>query len=144
MLLGAERRSVDGVLQLGPMKMSLDLYRKAIEVARDDLPAPPELDALPFGFHKMDPDSRAYLRGYDAVDNSEVMAQISCPVLIVQGGKDQSGVWFENGEMLAEKCRGAQTAYFPELDHFYKKEGSTEMDPSVARSIVDWLNVCRS
>src|SRR5262249_55445237 len=97
MLRGAERRAVDGVLQLGPMKMPLDLYCKAVDVARRGTPPPEELNALPFGFHKMDPDSQQYLRDYDAVDNSEMVAQIPYPTLIVQGGADMS-VWFENGE----------------------------------------------
>jgi fermentation-respiration switch protein FrsA (DUF1100 family) len=142
MLQGAERRSVGDVMQLGPIKMSLNLYRKAIGVARYGTPVPPELDALPFGFHKMDPDSLEYLRGYDAVDNSEVIARASCPVLIVQGGADES-VWFENGERLFEARRHSSTAtsvaFFKELDHFYKPGKNTEMDPAVVASIVDWL-----
>ena len=145
MLEGANRHSVNGVMQLGPMKMSLDLYRKAVDVARHGTPPPEELNSLPFGFHKMDPDSQEYLRGYDAVDNREMVSRVACPVLIVQGGADES-VWFENGTMLVESRRNSQhptnRAFFPELDHFYKRKGDTSVDPQVATAIVDWLNVC--
>jgi pimeloyl-ACP methyl ester carboxylesterase len=148
MLLGADRRAVNGVMQLGPMKMSLELYRKAVEVARYGTPPPEELNSLPFGFHKMDPDSQEYLRGYDAVDNREMIGKIPTPVLIVQGGADESGVWFENGELLVD-CRRAsalptQQAFFSDLDHFYKRPSHESVDPRVATAIVDWLKVCRS
>jgi alpha-beta hydrolase superfamily lysophospholipase len=147
MLRGAERRAVDGVMQLGPMKMSLDLYRKAIEVARFGLPSVPELDVLPFGFHKMDPESQQYLREYDSVDNSETIRNVKCPTLIVQGGADMS-VWFENGEVLCAARRSLSVrtdkAFFPELDHFYKVPGASEMDGRVATAIADWLKTCQS
>jgi pimeloyl-ACP methyl ester carboxylesterase len=147
MLRGADRRSVNGVMQLGPMKMSLDLYRKAVEVARYGTPPPEELNSLPFGFHKMDPDSQEYLRGYDAVDNSEMVAQVPCPVLIVQGDADES-VWFENGTALADSRRASgfptSQAFFPELDHFYKGKDETSVDARVASAIVEWLKVCPS
>jgi pimeloyl-ACP methyl ester carboxylesterase len=148
MLHGANRRAVNGVLQLGPMKMSLDLYRKAIEVARDGTPAPEELNSLPFGFHKMDPDSQDYLRGYDGVDNREMVAKIRQPVLIVQGGADESGVWFENGVMLVECRRNSghptEQAFFSDLDHFYKRAGNESVDPRVAAAVVNWLRTCLS
>ena len=87
------------------------------------------------------------MRGYDAVDNSEIMARVNVPVLIVQGGADAS-VWAENGERLVEtrKRSTARTdyAFFPELDHFYKKPGQFAVDESVANYISDWLRVCRS
>lgn len=146
MLLGADRRSIDGVMQLGPMKMSLDLYRKAIEVARYGTPPPKELDTLPFGFHKMDPDSQQYLREYDAADNRELVAQVPCPSLIVQGGADES-VWFENGLELVKARRESPfpttPAFFDELDHFYKRPGDKSVDSRVTDSIVSWLSVCQ-
>jgi alpha-beta hydrolase superfamily lysophospholipase len=147
MLHGAERRAVDGVMQLGPMRMSLELYRKAIDVARLGTPSNAELDALPFGFHKMDKESQEYLRGYDAVDNCAMIREVKCPTLVVQGGSDQS-VWFENGEALVEARQGSSSptgkAFFPELDHFYKAAGAAEMDGSVATAIADWLKTCQS
>lgn len=147
MLRGAERRAVDGVLQMGPMKMPLALYHKAVMVAREGTAVPEELNELPFGFHKMDPDSQKYLRDYDAVDNREMIAQIGSPVLIVQGGADES-VWFENGELLVKSRRKSlfttDHVFFSDLDHFYKKTGSESVDPRVATAVVDWLRVCRS
>jgi uncharacterized protein len=142
MLRGAERRAVDGMMQFGPAKVPMDLYRKAIDVARHGTPPPEELKALPFGFHTMDPDSQRYLREYDAVDNSEMIAKVACPVLIVQGGDDTS-VWFENGELLAAARRqspsATESAFFADLDHFYKKAGTDVVDERVSKAIVDWL-----
>jgi pimeloyl-ACP methyl ester carboxylesterase len=147
MLHGADRRSIDGVMQIGPMKIDVGLYRKAVEVARYGTPPPEELNSLPFGFHKMDPDSQNYLRAYDAVDNREMVAQVPCPVLIVQGGADES-VWFENGPMLVEARRQSSSptneAFFPDLDHFYKRRGEQSVDARVATAIVEWLKICRS
>ncbi len=95
----------------------------------------------------MDPDSQQYLRDYDAVDNSEMIAKVNCPVLIVQGGADMS-VWFENGELLAAARRqspsSTESAFFPDLDHFYKKAGTDVVDERVSASIVDWLTRCQN
>jgi len=147
MLIGAERRAVDGILNFGPAKIPLDLYRRSIDVARNGMSAPDELKALPFGFHTMDSESRQYLQGYDSVDNRELIAKVRCPVLIVQGGADTSGVWPENGELLAAAREAssmpASKAFFSDLDHFYKKEGCSVVDDRVAAAIVDWLSVCR-
>jgi pimeloyl-ACP methyl ester carboxylesterase len=148
MLVGADRRAVNGLLHFGPTPIPVDLYKKSVEVARYGRPAPEELKALPFGFHTMDAVSQEYLRGYDAVDNNEVMARANMPVLVVQGGADGS-VWAENGERLVEARRKHSSAltdyaFFPELDHFYKKPGQYAVDESVANYIADWLKLCRS
>jgi len=49
----------------------------------------------------MDEASKRYLREYDEVDSRQLVAEVPCPVLIVQGGNDTS-VFPDNAEMLWE------------------------------------------
>lgn len=99
----------------------------------------------------MPPESLDYIRGVDAVDPTEVVAQVRQPMLIVQGGRDQS-VTPEQADQLAAARKGLPTnlARFPELQHFYKRapEGmnamqsfalSDESDPAVADAIAAWI-----
>ena len=108
----------------------------------------------PFGAHAMDEALKRYLRDYDEVDSRLLIAEVPCPVLIVQGGTDTS-VYPDNAEMLweARKKSHAPTgrAYFPELQHFYKVAApgmndmaafglETESDQRVAEAIKSWLS----
>src|SRR6266568_3178577 len=54
------------------------------------------------------------------------IVNIPVPVLIVQGGLDQSGVIADNGERLYQARHAAQPdttsyAFFSDLQHFYKR-----------------------
>ena len=94
--------------------------------------------------------AHAYLRSVDAVDPLAETARVKQPVLIVQGGRDDS-VPASHAERL-RMARGplpTQTAFFPALTHFYKQapEGlnplqamalETESDPAVANAIALW------
>lgn len=97
-----------------------------------------------------------YMRDYDAVDPLTEIVKVHCPVLIVQGGQDRSGVHPENGDRLYEARLAARPdataeAFFPDLQHFYKRADpgltsqdsmmlETETDPAVAEAISDWLD----
>jgi alpha-beta hydrolase superfamily lysophospholipase len=97
----------------------------------------------------------AYLRSADEVDPVDALARVRQPVLIVQGGRDDS-VPPHHAKML-RAGRGAlptQDAYFPALTHFYKiappglspmaamaLEG--ESDPAVAKAIAEWARRLR-
>ena len=141
----------DGMLEFGGFKMPFALYEKSVLVVRRNEPVPDELRTIPFGFHQMPEESKQYLRDYDACDNSALIAEVRCPVLIVQGGLDAS-VFPENADALAEARRAnpARTdkVFFPELDHFYKRAKPGErfaryddqdVDERVSRAISDWL-----
>ena len=141
----------DGLLEFGGFKIPFALYEKSVLAVRRNEPVPEELKTIPFGFHAMPEESKQYLRDYDACDNSALIAQVRCPVLIVQGGLDGS-VFPENADRLAEARRAnpARTdkAFFPDLDHFYKRAqpgqrfaryDEQDVDERVSRAISEWL-----
>jgi len=141
----------DGMLEFGGFKVPFALYEKSVLVVRRNEPVPDELRAIPFGFHQMPADGRQYLRDYDACDNSVLIAEVRCPVLIVQGGLDGS-VFPENADRLAEARRTnparTDSSFFPDLDHFYKKAKPGErfaryddqdVDERISRAISAWL-----
>ncbi len=71
-------------------------------------------------------EGRQYMRDYDAIDPCIEITKVSCPVLVVQGGMDESGVHADNGERLYQARhtihpQTTQLAFFPELQHFYKR-----------------------
>jgi hypothetical protein len=155
MLQQIEATVEDGYWSFGGMKFPFADYARALALVRKGEPVPEDLRKTlpPFGVHTMDAASQNYLREYDQVDSSKLIAAVTCPVLIVQGGKDSS-VLPDNADMLFEaaKARPASTekAFFPDLQHFYKKIPSgldpalafgleTESDPAVADAIAAWL-----
>jgi fermentation-respiration switch protein FrsA (DUF1100 family) len=99
----------------------------------------------------MDPRNLGYIREVDAVDPAKALAAVEQPVLLVQGGRDDS-VPEKHAHRLKE-ARGAkptEIALFPELQHFYKvaEPGmdpqasfalSTESDARVAEAIDRWI-----
>jgi pimeloyl-ACP methyl ester carboxylesterase len=115
-----------------------------------------EQQAGMFLMHQVNEGSRRYLHEYDAaLDPSQAIAKVPCPVLIVQGGQDES-VFAENGERLFEARNAIDPvhtakAFFPDLQHFYKKVQpgmpameafalEDESDDRVSRAISEWLS----
>jgi alpha-beta hydrolase superfamily lysophospholipase len=155
MLQQTEKTVRDGMASFGPQTFPFAAYKKAMDLTRKGEPVPAELLKVlpPFGVYAMDEASKRYLRDYDEVDSRILIAEVPCPVLIVQGGNDTS-VYPDNAEMLweARKKSPAQTerVYFPELQHFYKVIApgtdpmaafglETESDVRVAEAIKDFL-----
>jgi len=95
---------------------------------------------------------RAYLRTADQIDPVAALAQARQPVLIVQGGRDDS-VPSSHSDIL-RLGRGdlpTEVAVFPNLTHFYKVAPAglspiqsmaldTESDPAVAEAIARWAS----
>jgi alpha-beta hydrolase superfamily lysophospholipase len=157
MLEQTEKTVKDGLASFGPMKFAFSAYERALNLVREGQPVPEELlRQLPaMGVYAMDEASKRYLREYDEIDSQKLIAEISCPVLIVQGEKDTS-VYPENAQMLLEAREGnpapTEIALFPELQHFYKVVPAgldaamafgleTESDPRVAAVIAGWLQM---
>jgi pimeloyl-ACP methyl ester carboxylesterase len=155
MLQQIEPSVKDGYWSFGTMKFLFADYKRAMDLFRKGEAVPDALKKTlpPFGVHTMDAVSQNYLREYDRIDSLKLMASLSCPVLIVQGGRDTS-VLPDNADLLfaARKGNPASTdkAFFPELQHFYKKcppgldpnlafALETESDSAVADAIVAWL-----
>jgi hypothetical protein len=100
-------------------------------------------------------ESGQYMRDYDAVDPCVEIIKVPRPVLVVQGGLDQSGVSADNGERLYRARYSARPdttamAFFDDLQHFYKRAtpGMTsqesmmldgETDERVSEAISNWL-----
>jgi len=147
-------------VSLGPVKMLKTRYKKVFEVLRTGEELPEEIATDPaylnsFGRMGDDPRGKQYMRDYDAVDPTQEIAKIPCPVLLVQGGLDGSAVQSSSAETLLAARQAvdpaARLAYFPDLQHFYKKTTpdaspvesfgiSTESDPAVADAISEWLD----
>ena len=145
----------DGMAAFGPMTYSFADYEAAMALVRKGKPVPADLmKRLPsMGVWAMDETSRQYLREYDQIDSRKLIAEIACPVLIVQGLEDTS-VYPDNADMLFEVRKGnrmpTDIARFPGLQHFYKRVPAgldamaafgleTESDPAVASAICAWL-----
>jgi len=95
---------------------------------------------------------RAYLRSVDRVDPVAALAQVEAPVLIVQGGRDDS-VPALHADMLrvGRMTLPTQVITFPSLTHFYKVAPpglppmqlmglETQSDPAVADAIAGWAS----
>ena len=146
----------DGMASFGPMTYPFAAYDEAMALVREGKTVPADLLAQlpPWGVWGMDEPSKRYLREYDEIESLKLIADLSCPVLIVQGLEDTS-VYPDNAEMLFEARKGnpARTdlALLPGLQHFYKKVPAgldpmaifgleTESDPAVAETISVWLD----
>lgn len=94
----------------------------------------------------------AYLRSVDRVDPVAALAEVKAPVLIVQGGRDDS-VPAAHAAMLrvGRTTLPTQVATFPSLTHFYKIAPpglppmqsmglETQSDPAVADAITAWAS----
>src|SRR5579872_6177881 len=97
------------IIDFGAFKVNAANYIRTFELLREGKPLTDEIKADPmmeFFVKNWDSDSpeaersRSYMRDYDAIDPCAEIAKIPCPVLIVQGGLDQSGVISDNGEKL--------------------------------------------
>ncbi len=145
----------DGMAAFGPMTYSFADYEAAMALVREGKPVPADLMKRlpPMGVWAMDETSRQYLREYDQIESRKLIAEIACPVLIVQGLEDTS-VYPDNADKLFEARKGnkmpTDIARFPGLQHFYKRVPAglspmaafgleTESDPAVASAIGAWL-----
>ncbi len=161
----AMAREQGEIIDFGAFKVNAANYIHVFELMRAGEPLTPEIKADPtmeFFVKNWDSDSpqaqegRQYMRDYDAIDPSVEIAKVPCPVLIVQGGMDESGVHTDNGERLyrarhAVHPDSTQFAFFPNLQHFYKQAQpgmssqasmalDTETDAAVSEAISRWLN----
>jgi uncharacterized protein len=152
------------IIDFGAFKVNAANYIRTFELMRAGKPLTDEIKADPmmeFFVKNWDSDSpqaersRRYMRDYDAIDPCIEIVNIPCPVLIVQGGLDQSGVIADNGEKLYQARYTAQPhktakAFFPELQHFYKRANPDmtsqesmmldgETDERVSSAISAWL-----
>jgi alpha-beta hydrolase superfamily lysophospholipase len=169
---GRERPYIDGVVSLsGPALPILSILREQVAAMRppgssydmtlfDRVAAairagePPANEARSHPqtamLASMPAQAHAYLRSADEIDPVVALGRVHKPVLIIQGGRDDS-VPSAHAAMLG--CgRGrlpTHTIVFPTLTHFYKEApvGTTPMeamalttqsDPSVAHEIVAW------
>ncbi|HLJ36664.1 MAG TPA: alpha/beta fold hydrolase [Ktedonobacteraceae bacterium] len=153
------------IIDFGAFKVNAANYIRTFELLREGKPLTDEIKADPmmeFFVKNWDSDSpeaersRSYMRDYDAIDPCAEIAKIPCPVLIVQGGLDQSGVISDNGEKLyqaryAARPDATDKAFFPELQHFYKRARPDmnsmesmmldgETDERVSDAISAWLD----
>lgn len=128
-------------------------FKRMIETVRNGQKVTPDLlsSALTAGYTQIDENGWKYLRSMDAVDPALALSKVDCPVLLVQGSSDDS-VFEDNVEVL-KAARGekpTEVAFFPGLQHFYKKVTpglspqevfglTTETDPAVAGAIDQWV-----
>jgi len=151
-LLDILRGQVAGMAPPGGPAPDLSVLDAAIAAMRAGRPLPPEAAKNPQTamMATMPPASLAYIAEVDRVDPLAAVAAVRQPMLLIQGGKDDS-VTPEQLDALA-KARGRRpTAVrrFPELTHFYKvaQPGltpqasmalSTPSDPAVAGAMAGW------
>lgn len=156
------------IIDFGAFKVNATNYIRTFELLRADQPLTNEIKADPtmqFFVSNWDSETpqavqaRQYMRDYDTIDPCEEIVKIPCPVLIVQGGMDQSGVIADNGERLYQTRYSARPdatakAFFPDLQHFYKHAEATmnsyesmqlagATDERVSKAISDWLDSLR-
>lgn len=132
---------------------ALEAFDAVVRHIRRGEPVPDELEEREGAamLASMDARGHEYMRAVDATDPMRAIATVRQPVLIVQGGRDES-VRPHHSERLraARDGRPTTTLLFPELQHMYKKvpdgitgpaafgfEGPT--DEQVARGIDTWI-----
>ncbi|MBO0796589.1 MAG: hypothetical protein J2P36_37360, partial [Ktedonobacteraceae bacterium] len=154
----ADAEQKDGYVSLGPVKIAVERYKKVFECIRNGEEWPEEVrndPGIAGAFGQMDKAGRQYMRDYDAIDPCQEIRKVPCPVLIVQGGMDQSAVLSNNAEKLFAARQEvdperSRLAFFPELQHFYKRATPElsatesfaldgETDERVAEVISEWL-----
>jgi pimeloyl-ACP methyl ester carboxylesterase len=156
------------IIDFGAFKVNAANYIRVFELMRagepltEEIKADPTMEFFVKNWGSESPqaqEGRQYMRDYDAVDPCVEIAKVPFPVLVVQGGMDGSGVRADNGERLyqaryAVHPETTQFAYFPELQHFYKRAqpGMTsqesmaldgETDVQVSEAISVWLDGLR-
>jgi hypothetical protein len=156
------------IIDFGAFKVNAANYIRVFELMRAGEPFTEKIKADPtmeFFVKNWDSGSpqaqegQQYMRDYDAVDPCVEIAKVSCPVLVVQGGMDGSGVHADNGEMLYRARYSVQPettrlAFFPDLQHFYKhvlpgmmlQEAMAlngETDLRVSEAMSGWLDEVR-
>ncbi|MGN6593828.1 MAG: alpha/beta hydrolase [Terriglobales bacterium] len=139
----------------GPDAARTAEYEQALAWSRDyaaGRPVPEDRSANRFGqmfTFFQSPQAVRYLRGVEQVDPAAELAAVRQPVLIVQGGRDES-VHEPNAALLHAAQPRAEVVRFPELQHFYKRvppgltamesfQVSTECDPAVAAAVAGWV-----
>jgi hypothetical protein len=153
------------IIDFGAFKVNAANYIRVFELMRAGEPLTEEIKADPtmeFFVKNWDSNStqaqegKQYMRDYDAIDPCIEIVKVPCPVLVVQGGMDESGVHADNGERLYQARHTlypetTQKAFFPDLQHFYKRAqpGMTsqesmaldeETDSRVSKAISGWLD----
>lgn len=156
------------IIDFGSFKVNAANYIRTFELMRagqpltDDIKADPTMQFFVSNWDSETPQAllaRQYMRDYDTIDPCEEIVKIPCPVLVVQGGMDQSGVIADNGERLYQTRSAIQPdatakAFFPDLQHFYKHADpamnsyesmqlSGTTDEHVSKAISDWLDSLR-
>lgn len=156
------------IIDFGAFKVNAAHYIRVFELLRTGEPFTEDIKADPtmeFFVKNWDSSSsqaqegKRYMLDYDAIDPCIEIAKVPCPVLVVQGGMDESGVHSDNGELLYQARHAispetTRMAFFPELQHFYKytSPGMTSQesmalngatDPRVSQAISTWLNGLR-
>ncbi|WP_446652855.1 alpha/beta hydrolase [Blastomonas sp.] len=130
----------------------LAMFDRTVAAIRADEPVPAEALADPSStmLASMPPPAHAYLRSVDAVDPLAEIARVEQPVLIVQGGRDDSVPPAHADQLRAARATlPTRMAFFEELTHFYKQapKGMAPMqamalesdsDPGVADAIARW------
>jgi alpha-beta hydrolase superfamily lysophospholipase len=169
---GRERPHIDGVVSLsGPALPILSILREQVvamappgtnpdmtmfdrvtAAIRAGEPLPEEARTHPQTamLASMPAQAYAYLRSADEVDPIISLGRVQKPVLILQGGRDDS-VPSTHAEMLrrGRACLPTHMVVFPALTHFYKVAPAglapveamaltTANDPSVAEEIAAW------
>jgi uncharacterized protein len=170
---GSHGREIAGVVSLsGPALRLLDILRGQVAAMGGPGAPPPDLSVLDAAIAairagrplapeaarnpqtammaSMPPASLAYLADVDRVDPLAAIAKVPQPMLLIQGGRDDS-VTPDQVAALA-KARGRRPTdvrRFPDLTHFYKTavKGlspqaamalSTPSDPAVAQVMAAW------
>ncbi|GCE51424.1 serine aminopeptidase S33 family [Thermosporothrix hazakensis] len=153
------------IIDFGAFKVNATHYIRAFELMRagkpftEDIKADPTMEFFVKSWDNDTPQAREgqqYMRDYDAVDPCIEITKVPCPVLVVQGGMDESGVHADNGERLYQARHAiypatTQLAFFSDLQHFYKpvSPGTTwqeaqvmdgETDKRVGEAISVWLD----
>jgi len=152
------------IIDFGSFKVNAANYIRTFELLRegrpftDEIKADPTMEFFVKNWSNDSPQAQQslqYMRDYDAIDPCTEIVCVPCPVLIVQGGLDQSGVIAANGEQLYQarytaRPEATARAFFPDLQHFYKHAdpGMTaqqsmmldgETDERVSAAISEWL-----
>lgn len=157
------------IIDFGAFKVNATNYIRIFELMRagepftEDIKADPTMEFFVKSWDSDTPqaqEGQQYMRDYDAVDPCIEIAKVSCPVLVVQGGMDESGVHADNGERLYQARHAVhpettRLAFFPDLQHFYKQvlPGTTlqeamavdeETDRRVSEVMSAWLDGLRA